>query len=111
MIKLFLKKELWKQHCRKVFLFLFVTCCIFSALYLYFMNLTVLKTAEHNINLIKLTEIKEKTQTFESAYITKLEELNINNANLLGFIEAEPSRYVYKEKSVAQGDGYGQSFR
>jgi hypothetical protein len=110
-MSVFLKIELWKRYCKQIFLALFLLVFVLGLLYVYFMNLAVLKTAERNTNLDKLTKIKRQFQNLEAIYINKMEELNISYAKSLGFVEAEPTDYIYREKSVAQVNNYGQNYR
>lgn len=111
MINFFVKTELWEKHNRKLFAFLFVALVVLGIVYLYFMNLAVLKTVERNANLVGLTDIKRVIQDLEGIYIAKIDKLNIDHAKLIGFIESEPSLYIYREKSVAQGNSYGSEIR
>lgn len=110
-MNLFLKIELWKRYSKYLFSVLFLVVFIAGLFYVYFMNLAVIKTAERNVSLIKLVEVKRLFQEMETIYINKLEELNISYAESLGLIEAEPNEYIYRQKAVVQGNDYGQNFR
>ncbi|MBU1091980.1 hypothetical protein KKA27_03930 [Patescibacteria group bacterium] len=108
---IFLKIELWEKYQKSLFMALFLIALVFGFSYVYFMNLAVLKTAERNDNLDKLSEAKMQFQGLETEYINKLEKLNVSYAKSLGFVEAEPDDYIYKQKTVAQTNGYVRSIR
>jgi len=109
-MQIFLKIELWKRYCKQLFLLLFFAIFVLSLSYIYFMNLAVLKTAERNINLMELSEVKSELQALEENYIAKLDKLDISHAKTMGFIEAEPTGYIYRDKIVVQG-GYDSRVR
>ena len=111
---IFIKIELWRRYCKQTFFALFLVAFILGLLYVYFMNSSVLKMAERNTNLVKLTEAKRQFQGLETIYINKLDQLNITYAKSLGFIEAEPNDYIYRDIAVAQSDNnhnYGSNPR
>lgn len=101
MIKIFLKKQLWKKYSQYFFWSLFAFVLMLGVLYLYFMNFAVLKTAERNINIKKITQVKRGTQGLEAEYIGRLEEFDVDYAKSIGFVESEPVSYIYRQKSVA----------
>ncbi|MFH1979402.1 MAG: hypothetical protein ABII97_03405 [Patescibacteria group bacterium] len=111
MINVFLKTELWKIYGKKVFGVLFLFVFIMGMMYMYFINLAVLKTAERKHNLSKLSEIRREFQELEMDYINKLNKLNISYAETLGFVESDPVGYIHTQKALVQGYDYGKDFR
>lgn len=101
MIQVFLKKQLWKRHGQYLFLVLFLVAFVMGLFYIYFMNFAVLKTAERNLNFKKITVIKREIQVLETQYIKKLDEFDLSYAKSIGFVESEPSGYIYRQKAVA----------
>ncbi len=106
----FIKNELWLKYRKHFFLMLFLTIFTLGFLHAYFLNLTVFKMAERRDNLNKLGEIKRNYQESEIAYIGLTHELDFSLAQSLGFVEATPSKFVYRQKAVAQ-QNYGEVFR
>jgi len=111
MLMILIKKESWSRYCKVFFASVFCVIFFLGLMYVYFINLAVIKTAERNKNLTRLSEIKREMQSLEQVYMEKLEQLDTAYAKTLGFIEAEPNKYIYREKVVAQGSGYGQEIR
>jgi len=108
---IFTKTESWRGNSKYFFGGLLLAAFILGLVYVYFMNLTVLKIAESNANVKKLNEIKAESQNLEAIYINKLNELDISYARSLGFVEAEPLSYIYRQRTVVQGDTYGENYR
>ncbi len=99
---IFIKKEQWQIYSKYFFGGFFALVIVLGLLYVYFINIAVLKTAERNKNLVRLNKTEGEVQELEMAYINKLEKLNIPYAEKLGFVEAEPTGYIYIQKSIAQ---------
>lgn len=110
-MKVFTTTELWQQYSKYFFGGLFLIAFVSGLLYVYFLNLAVFKTAEKNDNWAKLSVIKGQLQNLEIVYISKLDEMDLSYARSLGFVEAEPVSYIYRQRTVAQGYDYGQQFR
>jgi len=106
-----MKIEFWERYCKKLLVSLLLLIFVMGLSYVYFMNLAVLKTAERNSNSKKLSEVKQEFQNLEKVYIDKIGQLNISYAKSLGFVEAEPSGYVYKQQSVARANNYVENLR
>lgn len=94
-----------------MFFGLFFSAVVLSVSYVYFMNLAVLQIAENKKNLSNLGEIKGIIREMETDYMKKIDNLDIARAEGLGFIEAEPSFYAYRQGEVAQANGNVQNFR
>ncbi len=101
-MSIFIKQQNWQVYSKYLFGGVFVVIITFGLLYFYFINLAVLKTVERNRNLAKLNKIEGEVQELEMNYISKLEKLNIPYAEILGFVEAEPTSYIYMQKTIAQ---------
>lgn len=101
MTNVFLKKEIWKKYSQSLTLALFLVVFVMGLFYVYFMNFAVLKTAERNANLKKITEVKRDIQDLESQYIKKMEKLDVAYAKSIGFVESNPAGYIHRQKSVA----------
>lgn len=105
------KIETWMKYERYLFAALFAFALILAFLYVYFVNVAILKTAERNANLKKLTEVKVGLRELESSYLDTFNQLNLSYAQSLGFTEATPDKFIYRQKSVAQNTDYGKVFR
>ncbi|PIS13320.1 MAG: hypothetical protein COT67_02300 [Candidatus Tagabacteria bacterium CG09_land_8_20_14_0_10_41_14] len=110
-MNIFIKIETWGKYSKYLFGGLLLSAFILGFLYIYFMNLAVLKTAERNDNLRALTEIKREFQKVEADYITKLNRIDISYARNLGFVEAGPDGYISVSGIAAMGNNYGQELR
>lgn len=107
-MRLLIKKEVWEKYSKFIFVILFLGVFFLGLFYIYAMNLAVLKTAERNDNLDKLTDIKNEFQSLENIYLDKLEQLNIPYAKSLGFVESEPNDYVRVYRFMAQNSNHAQ---
>lgn len=106
-MRVFIDKEIWDRFCKPFFAGAFSLVLIFSLLYVYFINLTVLKTAERTSNLTKLSILQTEFQELESFYIERVGQFNISYAHSAGFVDAEPQIYIQPQKTMVQGLGYG----
>ncbi len=94
-----------------MFLMLFLAIFSLAFLYVYFLNLAVLKTANRGTNLNKLAEIKREIQGLETVYMEKVSKLDLAYAWTLGYVEASPDKFIYRPKTVAQASNYGEVLR
>ncbi|MDD5032637.1 MAG: hypothetical protein PHC85_00755 [Candidatus Pacebacteria bacterium] len=110
-MKVFTKNEIWKKYCGFMFSGLFFLAVVLSVSYVYFMNLMVIQIADGKKDLSSLNEIKGEIREMETIYMRQIDDLDISRAKDLGFVEAEPSLYAYRQGSVAQANGNVQNFR
>lgn len=107
----FTKIELWSKSRGYLFIALFLAVVILGVLYVCFMNLAVLDMAERNGNIAKISETERITQNLETIYMAAVRELDLSRAETIGLVEAVPSKFVQRQKTVAWGNNYGEVFR
>lgn len=77
----------------------------------YLTNSAISKTAEAEKFKTEIVRVKNDIQGMEIAYLDRLNGLDLFLAESLGFVSADASEYLYKEKKVARGSDYAQNFR
>lgn len=96
---------------RYLFAAIFVFVFVLAVLYVYFVSVAILKTAERNANIKKLAETRVGLRELESSYLGTFNQLNLSYAQSLGFTEATPDKFIFRQKSVAQSSDHGKVFR
>jgi type II secretory pathway component PulM len=97
-----IKNELWMRHRERLFFLLVLVIFFLAIFYIYFIHLTVAEIADRKTNLDSLAKLRSEVQGLEVDYISALGKLSIDNAKTLGFVEAEPEAYIYRQKALAQ---------